>query len=75
MEKEKGIQLLQWKEKEEGIKIKKFETWHNPENEKLRAKIDAGRCGGVPFFVNQKTGVVICGATSYENLKMWAKGK
>jgi len=67
--------LIKKLEKEEKIKIQRFECWHNAENEKLRQKYDKGLCGGVPFFLNTKTGKFICGSTSYDNFKKWAKGK
>lgn len=63
-------------EKELNVKVTRYETWHNEENEKLRQKHDAdGGCGGVPFFVNEETGAKICGAVSYEELKAWAEAK
>ena len=61
--------------KELKIKVVKKEVWHNPMNQAEFQKVDAGRCGGVPFFINTKTGKFICGATSYEELKAWAQGK
>jgi len=67
--------LVERLEKEEGLKIKKLETWHNQENEKIWKEMDKGFCGGVPLFVNQKTGDKICGAVSYDRLKAWALGK
>ena len=62
-------------EKEEGIKITKLECWHNSKNAQLLEKTDAGKCGGVPFFFNKKTGKWICGSTNYEAFKKWAMGK
>lgn len=67
--------LVEKLEKEEGVKIEKLEVWHNAANAKLMEKYDQGKCGGVPFFYNTKTGKWICGSTSYENLKKWALGK
>jgi hypothetical protein len=60
-------------EKEEGIKIKSLEVWHNKENEKRLLDLDKDFCGGVPFFYNTKSHQWICGEDSYENLKNWAK--
>ena len=60
-------------EKEEGIKVDKFEVWHNPENARKMQEYDRGRCGGVPFFYNTKNDKWICGSTSYEELKEWSK--
>ena len=67
-------------EKEEDIKITRLEVWHNSENARLLEEYDNdGKgnkvCGGVPFFVNEKTGKKICGNTGYEKLKEWALGK
>lgn len=59
-----------------GMKIRRFETWSNRENDKLRMMCDStSGCGGVPFFYNRKTKAWICGATSYDNLRRWALGK
>lgn len=62
-------------ERETGVKVKKFEMWHNEQNAAMMEDIDQGRCGGVPFFFNKKTGKWICGAASYDKLKAWALGK
>lgn len=58
----------------EGIKIEKMEVWHNMENDKILEELD-NECGGVPFFINQKTGKTICGEASYKEIKKWAEGK
>lgn len=59
-----------------GMKIKRFETWSNRENDKLRELCDGqAGCGGVPFFYNKKTKAWICGATTGDNLKRWATGQ
>ena len=70
--------LVERLEKEEGIKIEKFETWHNEENKTKMSKYDKDgdgntACGGVPFFFNTKNNKFICGETAYEYLKEWAK--
>lgn len=62
-------------EKELGVKVEKYETWHNEENDKMRDKYDQGKCGGVPFFVNTDTGATICGEVDYAELKAWAAPK
>ncbi len=62
-------------EKELGMTVQKYETWHDAENDKLRASHDNGDCGGVPFFVNEESGQKLCGAVPYERLKAWAKGE
>ena len=67
-------------EKEEGIKIRRLEVWHNSENAKLLKQYDKNSdgsefCGGIPFFYNEKTGKKICGNAKYERLKAWAEGK
>ena len=68
--------LVEQLEKELGVEVKRFETWHDEKNEKLRQQHDAGQaCGGVPFFVNEETGAKICGAVDYEMLKAWATAK
>lgn len=67
--------LVEKLEKEEGVKVQKFEVWHNEKNAQAFQKIDNGRCGGVPFFINKKTGRFICGSTDYASLKKWALEK
>lgn len=68
-------------EKEEGIKIRRLEVWHNEKNAKNFVEMEPRKangervCGGVPFFLNLKTGKWICGSTDYESFKKWAKGK
>lgn len=60
-----------------GIEVKKYEVWHNAENAELMETYDSGGefCGGVPLFVNDETGELICGETSYENLLKLAGGQ
>lgn len=68
--------LVEKLEKEEKVKVKKVETWHNSVNKKkLESTTGYDDCGGVPFFYNEKTKKNICGSTSYDNLKKWALGK
>jgi len=64
--------LVERLEKEAGLKVEKYEVWHNEENTKKMAEYDKGRCGGVPFFINTDTNVIICGEASYEELRNWA---
>ncbi len=64
--------LVERLEQEAGVKVEKFEVWHDAENAKKMARYDNGRCGGVPFFMNTETGAMICGEVSYEELKAWA---
>jgi thiol-disulfide isomerase/thioredoxin len=72
--------IIEKVEKELGVKITRLEVWHNSENAKLLQQYDKDEngnefCGGIPFFYNEKTGKKICGNTSFEKLKDWAKGK
>ncbi len=67
--------LVEKLEKEEGVKVDRFEVWHNDENEKRLLEIDKDMCGGVPFFYNEQTKQFICGEESYDILKKWAKGE
>jgi thiol-disulfide isomerase/thioredoxin len=60
---------------EEGVEIQRLEVWHNQENANLFRQYDQGRCGGVPFFYNTKTGKWLCGSVNYEKLRDWALGK
>ena len=66
--------LVERLEKEEGVSVQKYETWHNEENAKKMPEYDRGLCGGVPFFYNTDTKKFICGETSYEELLKWARG-
>ncbi|PIP58125.1 MAG: hypothetical protein COX02_01995 [Candidatus Vogelbacteria bacterium CG22_combo_CG10-13_8_21_14_all_37_9] len=65
--------LVEKLEKETGVKVEKYETWHNEENARKLEEIDRDRCGGVPFFYNTETEEFICGGADYEELKAWAK--
>jgi thiol-disulfide isomerase/thioredoxin len=67
--------LVEKLEREAGVTVEKLEVWHNENNLSVMEDLDKGKCGGVPFFFNKKTGKWICGATSYEKLKEWALGK
>ena len=60
---------------EEGIEVKKLETWHNDEHALALKEADGGRCGGVPFFLNTDTDQFICGSTSEETIRNWAAGE
>ena len=59
----------------EGIKIEKLEAWHNEENAKKQEGLDSGKCGGVPFFINEESEQWICGGTTEENIRKWAAGE
>ncbi len=68
-------ELVERLEKEEGIKVDRFEVWHNQDNEKKLEQIECfHECGGVPFFYNTETKQFICGEEKYEKLKTWALG-
>lgn len=67
--------LVKRLEKEEKLKVTKLEVWHNSKNAAILEQLDKGKCGGVPFFYNKKTGNSICGSASYDKLKKWAVGK
>ena len=58
----------------EGIAIEKKEVWNHEENATEFEKIDKGRCGGVPFFVNTTTNEFICGGTDEASLRTLASG-
>ena len=58
-----------------GVDVRTFECWYETKNVALLQKFDRGRCGGVPFFYNKRTRRFICGATTYENLRVWALGE
>lgn len=60
---------------EEGVVIQKLETWHNAANASLFKEKDNGRCGGVPFFFHEESGVSICGETSEKEIRQWAKAE
>jgi thiol-disulfide isomerase/thioredoxin len=62
-------------EKEEGLKVEKYEVWHNEKNADFMAKYAENRCLGVPFFFNTENNDFICGAVDYDVLKEWALGK
>lgn len=58
-----------------GIELERLEVDLDDNNLKYMESLDREPCGGVPFFVNTKTGKTLCGEVSYEELKNWAEGK
>ena len=67
--------LVEKMEKELKVKVTGKECWHNEKNQAEFLKVAEGKCPGVPFFLNTKSGKFICGAASFEKLKEWAEGK
>ena len=72
--------LIEQLEKETGLKIEHVEVWHDAENAAWLEKIDKNPdgsvfCGGIPLFLNEKTGKKLCGNQKYEKLKAWASGE
>ena len=67
--------LVERLQDELGVKLARYEIWHNAENAKLMQQYDKGYCGGVPFFFNKKTEKWICGSVPYDKFKNWATGK
>jgi len=65
--------LVEQLEREIDVTVERHETWHDPENAKKMEEYDKGLCGGVPFFYNTNTHKWLCGESSYEELKEWAK--
>jgi len=68
-------ELTERLEKEKGVAVQRLEVWHNDENLKKMEELDTGKnvCGGVPFFINTKTGKTICGEATYKELVKWAE--
>jgi len=58
---------------EEGIDVKRYEVWHSSQNQGIYFKYAAGKCKGVPFLVNARTGDFLCGPKTYEAVLGWAK--
>lgn len=67
--------LVERLEKEETVKVEKYEVWHDKGNAALMKKYATGLCEGVPFFWNGETKKHICGSTDYEAFKKWALGQ
>ncbi len=59
-------------EKEKGVILERHEVWHNDANIEKMEALDKEPCGGVPFFINTKSGKTICGEATYEELLAWA---
>lgn len=63
-------------EKEFNLKIARLNVWRSQINFKLFEKLDPSqKCGGLPYFYNTKTKQRICGATTFGNLRAWARDK
>ena len=68
--------LIEKLEKEEGMKVEKLEIWHNSKNKQIYDKCNTIiKCTGVPFFYNEDTKKVVCGAVPYSELRKWARGR
>jgi thiol-disulfide isomerase/thioredoxin len=67
--------LVERLENELRLSVTRLEVWHNDENAKLLEGFDQGRCGGIPFFFNEKSGKWLCGSVPYDKLKAWATEK
>ncbi len=65
--------LIERLEKEEGVKVEKYEVWHNKDSAQKMREYAEGRCMGVPFFFNTANEDFICGEVDYERVKQWAK--
>jgi hypothetical protein len=61
----------------EGYQVEKVEIWHNEDNNKLLEKLDCEDepCGGVPFFLNQKSKKTLCGEVTMKEIQEWADGE
>ena len=59
-------------EAEMSVTVDKKETWHDSANKAEWQKESEGKCPGVPFLLNKKTGKFICGKAEYDKLKEWA---
>lgn len=58
-----------------GILVEEKEVWQNESNYRLLENYTKeNQCPGIPVFVNIKTGVVLCGEVSYNQLRDWAQG-
>lgn len=65
--------LVQRLEQEKGVTVTRKECYHNEKNRQELMKAAEGKCQGIPFFLNTKTGKFICGTATYEQLVEWAK--
>jgi len=72
---DRAIERLERLEEEEGIKVSKYEVWHDSNNQSKMMKYAEERCIGVPFLFNKETKQYICGESNYERIKRLAEGK
>ncbi|KAL6072786.1 Glutaredoxin domain-containing protein [Balamuthia mandrillaris] len=68
----KALPEVQCMESALNVKIQRLEIWNNKTNAHMFQRLARGKCKGVPFFVNRKTGEFVCGAAQCEVLKGWA---
>lgn len=65
--------------KEENVEIEKFEVWHDEKNAEKMRKFEteirnaSGGEFGVPAFIDKENHKILCGETSYAELKKWLK--
>jgi len=70
--------LVEKMENETGIRLEKYEVWHDEKNADLMRSyrgVIAPKCGGqlrVPTFLDTETHDLMCGEVEYNKLKEWA---
>ncbi|KAJ8602342.1 hypothetical protein CTAYLR_004223 [Chrysophaeum taylorii] len=67
-------------EKKLKTRFVRLDIWNDPGAYQVFMLLDKAPngktiCGGLPFYYNRKTGEIVCGATTYENLENWATGQ
>lgn len=61
-------------EKSLGKKILRLDTALERNYDLLQRLDNNNKCGGLPYFYNRASHRAVCGATTYGNLRKWAKG-
>ena len=70
--------LVEKMENETGIRLEKYEVWHDEKNADLMRSyrgVIAPKCGGQlrePTFLDTETHDLMCGEVEYDKLKEWA---
>lgn len=63
------VECLETAMTSQGRKLGRREVWHDEDNQRKYIEVARGKCRGVPFFVNEKTGRFVCGAAPCSVLK------
>jgi hypothetical protein len=60
-------------EKDQGVKFRKLEVWHNSRNQSTMMEFSKDRCHTVPMLYNKRTDSVLCGSPTKDDIEKWVR--